>query len=298
MQRDLKNYIAKHSTRTIPVGYSAADVREILQDTWAYLQCAIDGNNNDASRSDFFGLNSYSWCGQSSFQTAGYDLLVNMFQNSTIPVFFSEYGCNKVEPRVFDEVAALYGTQMTALSGGLVYEYSKEEENFGLTQINANATVTLLTDYDNLQRQYNKLDINLIQSTNASATKLTPPKCESSLITASGFSTNFTLPDVPNGGQDLIDNGIKNPTQGKLVSVTATAVPMPVYGSNGIQIQNLAIRPLSNDDSNTPNGDTTSPSGTASASPTPSSKKGAASILSVNGAALLLCSFLVGLMMM
>ena len=56
VQRDLKNYIAKHSTRTIPVGYSAADVREILQDTWAYMQCA---HEDDHSSSDFFGLNSY-----------------------------------------------------------------------------------------------------------------------------------------------------------------------------------------------------------------------------------------------
>lgn len=56
VQRDLKNYIAKHSTRKIPVGYSAADVREILQDTWAYMQCT---HEDDQSSSDFFGLNSY-----------------------------------------------------------------------------------------------------------------------------------------------------------------------------------------------------------------------------------------------
>jgi hypothetical protein len=68
----LKNYIAKHADRPIPVGYSAADVRPILEDTWAYMQCAIDGNNDDKSRSDFFGLNSYSWCGgEATFSTAG-----------------------------------------------------------------------------------------------------------------------------------------------------------------------------------------------------------------------------------
>ena len=46
VQRDLKNYIAAHADRTIPVGYSAADVREVLEDTWAYLQCDIDGKND------------------------------------------------------------------------------------------------------------------------------------------------------------------------------------------------------------------------------------------------------------
>lgn len=58
VQRDLKNYIKNNADRQIPVGYSAADVRDVLEDTWAYLQCSIQG---DDSRSDFFGLNSYSW---------------------------------------------------------------------------------------------------------------------------------------------------------------------------------------------------------------------------------------------
>jgi hypothetical protein len=87
VQRDLKNYIAKHSSRKIPVGYSAADVREILEDTWAYLQCNHD---DDQSSSDFFGLNSYSWCGSdATFQTSGYVDLVTMFNQSAIPVFVS-----------------------------------------------------------------------------------------------------------------------------------------------------------------------------------------------------------------
>lgn len=279
VQRDLKNYIAKHSTRTIPVGYSAADVRQILQDTWAYLQCAIDGTT-DESRSDFFGLNSYSWCGSTAtFQTSGYDVLTAMFENSTIPVFFSEYGCNKPQgtPRVFNEVAALYGPEMTALSGGLVYEYSEEPDDFGLVVINDNSTISLRTDYDNLQAQYNKLNITLIESANSTATALTPPACSTDLIDDSGFSKNFTIPSPPDGATDLINNGIKNPNNGKLVQVTATAVPMAVYASNGNQIQNLAINPLPNDESNTPGGESTSANTTSTASPSASpTKKGAA----------------------
>jgi hypothetical protein len=87
VQRDLKNYIAKHATRKIPVGYSAADVREILEDTWAYMQCDHD---EDSSSSDFFGLNSYSWCGgDATLQSSGYTDLANMFSKSAIPVFVS-----------------------------------------------------------------------------------------------------------------------------------------------------------------------------------------------------------------
>ena len=59
--RDLNNYIANNSPRLIPVGYSAADVRDILIDSFAYLSCAIDGQSDD-SRIAFFGLNCKSSC--------------------------------------------------------------------------------------------------------------------------------------------------------------------------------------------------------------------------------------------
>ncbi|ORY18312.1 Glucanosyltransferase-domain-containing protein [Clohesyomyces aquaticus] len=278
IQRDLKNYIAAHSTRTIPVGYSAADVRPILEDTWAYMQCSLTGSISDPTRSDFFGLNSYSWCGaDATYQTAGYNDLVTMFANTTLPIFFSEYGCNKPEgvARVFNEVAALYGKDMTGLSGGLVYEYSQEESDYGLVVINGNGTVTLKKDYDNLQGHYNLLDLALLSSTNPSQTTVTPPKCAASLISGSGFSQNFTIPSPPDGADDLIKNGIKDPVNGKLVQVKETNVPMKAYGSNGVEIKGLAIKILPDDQSNAPSNETTSPSGTAAPSPT-ASKKGAA----------------------
>lgn len=87
--RDLKNYIAKHADREIPVGYSAADVREILVDSFNYLQCGTNGNDDDPSRIDFYGINSYSWCGDATFDSSGYDDIVADFAKTTIPVFFS-----------------------------------------------------------------------------------------------------------------------------------------------------------------------------------------------------------------
>src|SRR3954452_22730696 len=96
--RDLKNYIAKNSKRTIPVGYSAADVRDFLLDTWNYLQCTTTGDTSDQSRGDLFALNSYSWCGDSSYKTSQYDQIVANFSQTSVPVFFSEYGCNVPAP--------------------------------------------------------------------------------------------------------------------------------------------------------------------------------------------------------
>jgi hypothetical protein len=279
VQRDLKNYIAKHASRKIPVGYSAADVREILEDTWAYLQC----DNNDASSSDFFGLNSYSWCGaDATFQSSGYVDLVTMFNQSAIPVFYSEYGCNEVQPRVFTEVETLYGQQMTSLSGGLVYEYSQEEQDYGLVVINQNGSITLRQDYNNLQGQYNRLDKNLLESANPSSTGIKPPACASSLISAAQFSKNFTIPAVCPGCQSLIDNGISNAKNGGLVDVSNTKPKQQVYDTNGALIQNLELNKLSDDGVNSPGGKpTTSGTGTSSGAPAqPSeSKKGAATRL-------------------
>ncbi|KAF2744239.1 glycoside hydrolase family 72 protein [Sporormia fimetaria CBS 119925] len=292
VQRDLKNYIAKHADRTIPVGYSAADVRPILEDTWAYYQCALDGDQDDKSRSDFFGLNSYSWCGgDATFETAGYDVITEMFKNSSIPVFFSEYGCNEVQPRVFNEVSALYGEEMTALSGGLIYEYSQEESDYGLVTINDNGTVSLMTDFANLQEQYNKVDISLIQSTDPSSTSIKAPKCDSKLISDSGFSKDFDIPEPPEGAEDLINNGVDDGyVRGKLVPVTATKVTQKIYGTNGNEITGVELKKVQNDDSNVPSGQVLNSgeggSNEDGGQPAEPTKKGAASTLTVSGGAL------------
>ena len=245
--RDLKNYIAAHSQRAIPVGYSAADVREVLEDTWAYHQCDNSGSSggNDTSRSDFFGLNSYSWCGTSSFTTSTYDQLVQIFANTTIPVFLSEYGCNTPYPRVFDEVTALYGPEMTVMSGGLVYEFTQETSNFGLVSTYENGTAQLLGDYDTLMAKYDQLNITLLESSNSTATSLTPPTCNASLISTDGFSTDFTIPDPPSGASALIASGVSSAPTGSIVSVTQTTVGVAVYATNGGQLDGLKITPQS-----------------------------------------------------
>lgn len=105
LQRDMKQYLAKHSNRAIPVGYSAADNTALRLATFKYLQCnSLDGYSLSPelqdSRSDFYGLNSYQWCsGSSDWQSSGYGQLVSTFSDASIPLIFSEYGCNKNTPR-------------------------------------------------------------------------------------------------------------------------------------------------------------------------------------------------------
>jgi hypothetical protein len=280
VQRDLRQYIAKNSARHIPVGYSAADVREVLQDTWAYLQCAISGDSNDQSRSEIFGLNSYSWCGaDATYTSAGYDTLVAMFKSSSVPVFFSEYGCNKPagQPRPFNEVQALYGPQMTGLNGGLVYEYSEETSDYGLVTINSDGSIKLKADYENLQSQYNKLDQKVLTTVSSQTNSV--PKCDSSLITNSAFSSNFTLPAQPDGAAGLITSGVKNAQQGKLVDVTNLNVKQAVQNSAGKALTGLTLKKVSS--ANTPGGGNAA-TGTTSSSNSTTTKKAAAPGLEVN----------------
>jgi hypothetical protein len=301
LTREMKTYIANHANRTIPVGYSAADVRPILEDTWAYLSCDNSNQGNeDVSRSDFLGLNSYSWCGsEATFQTSGYDTLVQMFSNSTIPVFFSEYGCNEVQPRTFDEVPVLYGEQMTVMSGGLIFEWTQEANNYGIVDAYPNGTVFLRGDYDALAEKYGGLNMTLIENHNTTATNLKAPKCNSNLIGNNGFSTDFDLPSVPDGVQALLSSGVSNAPKGSIVAVTKTSVALPVYATSGGEISGLEISPADGSDrkplttgepSSSPSASSNSsdsdmPSSTSSGSSSPTSSSGSASSTASSGSA-------------
>lgn len=152
--RDMKTFMKNTGLRQIPVGYSAADIEENRIQTAHYFNCGDD----DMARVDMFGFNDYSWCGRSTFKLSGYDQKVQQYSNYSIPLFLSEFGCNKVTPRPFTEIESIYSTDMTGVfSGGLVYEYSEEANNYGLVKISSdNKTVTPNEDFDNLKSEYAK----------------------------------------------------------------------------------------------------------------------------------------------
>lgn len=151
--RDMKQYIGNRKYRQIPVGYSAADIDDNRVETAHYMNCGTDDE-----RSDFFAFNDYSWCDPSSFSTSTWQQKVQAFSNYSIPIFLSEYGCVKTT-RKFQEVATLYGSQMTSVySGGLVYEYSKEgsaapQSSYGLVDVSGSSTDEL-TDFGSLQSAF------------------------------------------------------------------------------------------------------------------------------------------------
>ena len=100
----------------------------MLQD---YLVC----RPNATERLDFYAINSYEWCGASSYQISGYDVLQQMLEGWPVPIFFSEDGCNTqtTNGRSFDDQQAIFTPPMSNLwSGAIIYEWQQEINNYGL----------------------------------------------------------------------------------------------------------------------------------------------------------------------
>jgi len=79
--RDMRQYIRNREYRSIPVGYSAADVDSNRYEMATYMNCGTDDE-----RSDFFAFNDYSWCDPSSFSVSGWDQKVTNFTGYGLPI--------------------------------------------------------------------------------------------------------------------------------------------------------------------------------------------------------------------
>lgn len=175
--RDMKAFRDARQYRKIPIGYSAADVKALRVTTGDYLSCG-----NTADTIDIYGMNLYSWCGNSSVYTAGYDTLYEDFQHSNIPVLFSETGCNTVE-RDFSDVGTMLGTVFPAtFSGAIVYEWEEEANDYGIvnyTRSDGKGYPTTLSDYNALKTVLANVS-PVGTSISAYTPSNTPPACPTS----------------------------------------------------------------------------------------------------------------------
>ena len=156
---DLKAYRAAKNYRAVPIGYSAADIAELRPQVQNYLAC---GSPDIAI--DFFGLNSYEWCGDVTYETSGYSILQKMTQGYSIPIFFSETGCNVVPGgRKFTDQAEIFGPNMIdTWSGSIIYEWVQEANMYGLVtypngKIYSGAPIPIQPDYDNIKNEWSQI---------------------------------------------------------------------------------------------------------------------------------------------
>ncbi|KAK6543647.1 hypothetical protein TWF694_000390 [Orbilia ellipsospora] len=131
---DIKTHIKdKKYGHQVYIGYANtdnADTRPFVQN---YLAC----NHGTADSSiDFYGVNAYEWClPTDTFETSGYQRLTGYLSDAKydIPAFLSEDGCNTSPPRLFQDMSAVYGPDMSDWwSGSIVYEWINEANKFGL----------------------------------------------------------------------------------------------------------------------------------------------------------------------
>lgn len=145
--RDVKAYRDSKGYRQIPVGYAAADIadlRPMLQD---YMACST----NSSDDLDFFSLNAYEWCGDNTYEGSGYSELEKNATGYSIPIFFSETGCNTSPPRTFEDQSAIFGDDMAdTWSGAIIYEWIQEANDYGLIsygpEVSATATGSNIED--------------------------------------------------------------------------------------------------------------------------------------------------------
>ncbi|KAK3116674.1 hypothetical protein LTR53_002721 [Teratosphaeriaceae sp. CCFEE 6253] len=208
--RDMKGYRDSKGYRTIPIGYSAADIADLRPNLQNYLAC---GTNMSESM-DFFALNAYEWCGKSDYDTSGYTFLQQNASEYPIPIYFSETGCNTPKPRTFDDQAAILGSEMSGTwSGAIIYEWIQETNDYGLISYGPTADPTatdggvvagytrtgtptaISPDFDNLSNHWKTLSPTgvSISAYTASPSPISCPAYTSGLWEVSG---NVPLPTV------------------------------------------------------------------------------------------------------
>ncbi|PRP78421.1 1,3-beta-glucanosyltransferase gel3 [Planoprotostelium fungivorum] len=188
--RDVKMWL-KSQNHTKPVGYAAADVDENVD-----MQNFMDCNSADES-ADFYGVNIYRWCGNSTFEGSGYQTFVNQWANYRVPLIFSEFGCNTAGYRSFTEIGAMYSSQMTdVLSGGLVYEWHQEDNNYGLVDIVSSTQLNVRADFSNLQYQYSQINPTIANYDSYTPAAASLSNCPA--VSSSWAAVSSPLPPVPN----------------------------------------------------------------------------------------------------
>ncbi len=189
--RDVKAYIKANVERWMGVGYAANDDSDIRDNMAHYFNC---GSQDSAI--DFWGYNIYEWCGANTFTGSGYSEVVDFFKTYSVPVFFAEYGCNLpngAKGRIWQETTALYSSEMTdVLSGGIVYMYFQEANDYGLVSV-SNGKASTMADYNALSTVIAKVAPTSVAMSAYSATN-TPAACPA---VAADWSASNKLPPTP-----------------------------------------------------------------------------------------------------
>ena len=146
-------------------------------------------------------------------------------------------------------------------SGGLVYEYSEEPNEYGLVTINSDNSIDLKEDYTNLLAEYGDIDLHALTAANSTATGRTPPACVGSFLN-SNLTRSFAVPSRLPEIASMISNGVGGTYPTGVATVTNTNEVATVRQPDGTELTGLSLRILNNDQSNLPGENTSGTNGT------------------------------------
>jgi len=194
--RDTKAYLKAKGIDSL-IGYAAINGASEFRSTLAdYLSCDSDGSGDDSTAIDIYGLNDYSWCGDSTFESS-YSGIMTEFANYNVVAYFSEFGCISSPPRLWTEAVALLGPDMSSVwSGGIAFSYFPAQSaagEFGMVTISGQ-TVTTSEDFDRLKQQY-ALAASPNTPAQASAPASTYGTCPAG---TTSFLASTSIPPTPN----------------------------------------------------------------------------------------------------
>jgi hypothetical protein len=216
--RDMKAYRDSKGYRKIPIGYSAADILELRPMLQDYLTCG--GNSSD--NIEFFGLNSYSWCGDSNYNLSTYNQVEEEGHDFPVPIFFSETGCIVPPHRTWGDQDAIFGPEMVNdFSGAIAYEWINEENLYGLISyggdpaagdvVRSGVPTPVVPDFDNLKSKW---------------ATLTPTGVSLAAYKPTDISTRACPSSTP-GGWWQVNGNVQLPTLGQSMGADATYTTMP-----------------------------------------------------------------------
>lgn len=121
--RDTKAYI-KTKKHQVLVGYVSLDDKkdQDWKETDAYFNCG-----SAEERPDFIGLNTDTWCNDYD-ETSDNNKFVEKYQRYGIPIFMSNFRCNKIDLILASKFQTLLNTMDSVFSGGIAkgfYAYIK-----------------------------------------------------------------------------------------------------------------------------------------------------------------------------
>ncbi|QSZ28879.1 hypothetical protein DSL72_003384 [Monilinia vaccinii-corymbosi] len=192
---DMRTYRDRMGYRKIPIGYSAADIAELRPQLQNYLVCG-----DPKTTVEFFGLNSYEWCGNATYDSSGYHNLQNMAENYTVPIFFSETGCIVPRPRYFGDQKAIFGPEMSRTwSGSIIYEWVNEGNEYGV--VNYKGTeyggppIPMNPEFSTLKNIWATITPNGVKESDYTPQKPSPT-CPASVARGWAINGNVPLPTL------------------------------------------------------------------------------------------------------